>query len=316
VAPFDEFRSPVATARFLRRLVRERGVDVIHTFHNKAYKGAILARVLTGGGFRLFLNRGVIFKPNALVGLWARLASGMVANSFCCSEVLQCHLAPKGRISVVYNALDMSGIPARDPGARARRGLRFAWVGNAAPVKGPDVFFRAVEAYCGGGDVRDVEFTVCGVDDASPFLPLAGGAAGRIHNTGTLPHPRILEQMAAADVFVSSSRLESMPNTLLEAFALSLPVVATDVGGVSELVAHEVNGLLVPEGDHEALARAMRELADDFETRVRMGRVNRRLAERLFCPQRKGRNLVRTYMGETVRERPDIRALLEEVADE
>ena len=136
VLPFEDFKSPLAVARFLRRTARERGIDVVHTFHNKAYKGAILARLL-GARFKLFLNRGVIFRPNALVGLWSVLASGVVANSFACSRVLERHLAPARRISVVYNAFDASAIPRRDPAARNKRGLRFVWVGNAAHAKAP-----------------------------------------------------------------------------------------------------------------------------------------------------------------------------------
>ena len=157
-----------------------------------------------------------------------------------------------------------------------------------------------------------MEFVLCGLDDLERFRDAAGKAQARITSLGTVPHARVLEQMAMADAFVSSSRLESMPNTLLEAFALSLPVAATDVGGTGELVADGVTGLLVPPEDPAALAEAMRRLADDFDARARMGRAGRTVVERLLCPQRKGRELMRVYMGETVRVRPRIRPDLKE----
>lgn len=75
------------------------------------------------------------------------------------------------------------------------------------------------------------------------------------------------------DVFALPSLAEGIPNTILEAMATGLPVIATAVGGNPELVEHEVTGLLIPSGDTDALAEAMLRLIEDPQQRLTMGRV-------------------------------------------
>jgi glycosyltransferase involved in cell wall biosynthesis len=88
-------------------------------------------------------------------------------------------------------------------------------------------------------------------------------------------------RLERADAFVLSSRSEGMPISVLEAMAAGLPVVATDVGGVHEVVLDGETGRLVPPGDVRALAAALSEMVDDAELRERWGRAGRRrIAER------------------------------------
>jgi glycosyltransferase involved in cell wall biosynthesis len=87
------------------------------------------------------------------------------------------------------------------------------------------------------------------------------------------------ELLGSADVVVSTSHTEGLPLSLLEAFAHGVPVVATDVGGVSELVTHEVNGLLVAPRDPDATASALARLAGDEPLRLRLAAQARRTFE-------------------------------------
>ncbi|MGA7730886.1 MAG: glycosyltransferase, partial [Chloroflexia bacterium] len=80
--------------------------------------------------------------------------------------------------------------------------------------------------------------------------------------------PRLL---GAMDLFVLPSLHEALPIVLLEAMAVGLPLVATRVGGVPEIVEHNINGLLVPPGDEDALLAALRQLAGNEELRTRLG---------------------------------------------
>ena len=77
--------------------------------------------------------------------------------------------------------------------------------------------------------------------------------------------------LEAADVFVLPSYREGFPNCLLQAGAMELPSIATDICGRNEIVKDGVNGLLVPARDEEALRQAMTALRDDPERRRRMG---------------------------------------------
>jgi glycosyltransferase involved in cell wall biosynthesis len=74
---------------------------------------------------------------------------------------------------------------------------------------------------------------------------------------GALPRQVVLDWLRAADAAVLSSDRENFPHTAVEALAAGTPVIATSVGGVPEIVETDVNGILVPPGDPQALGRAM-----------------------------------------------------------
>ena len=95
--------------------------------------------------------------------------------------------------------------------------------------------------------------------------------------------PRLL---AAADIFLLSSLSEAAPLSVMEAMAAGLPVVATRVGGVDELVVDGLTGLLAPAGDPTALAEAMIRLVESPGLLRRMGRAGRERAHATFSEAR------------------------------
>jgi glycosyltransferase involved in cell wall biosynthesis len=98
------------------------------------------------------------------------------------------------------------------------------------------------------------------------------GVSGRVHFLGACSD--VPDLLAAADLFALASRWEGSPLAVMEAMAARLPVVATAVGEVPELVATGVNGILVPPGDLEKLADALASLAGDGERRRAMGEAS------------------------------------------
>lgn len=108
--------------------------------------------------------------------------------------------------------------------------------------------------------------------------------AGRYRYHGVYTHPEERSAfMKSIDVFVMPSFTEGTPNCIVEAMAYAKPIIASEVGGVPDMIGDEA-GLLVPAGDAEALSKAMLRLASDAELRLAMGRAARARYERLFSP--------------------------------
>ncbi|MUM77139.1 glycosyltransferase [Pseudodesulfovibrio sp. F-1] len=298
VFPFSRFGDSAAAGAGLRKLVREEGVDVVHVFDGRAFRMGVLARLL-GGRFRLVVNRDALSRSGGLFPLWTGAASGVICDWAGCAEALRRRGAPASRLSVVYDAY--RGPDFGEPAPRRKRGTRLLYVGDGTGAKGFDVFLRAAARFCRAGDHRDVEFAAVGVREADMALfdhLLTPAVRERLRVVGEIPRHAVLEEMRASDVLVIPPRLADLPGSLLEGFSLGLPAVCTRVGGMTELVADGVNGLICESEDHDCLAAKMRQLVQDPAARFAMGRVGRAVVRTLLTPEVKAHALMRVYMGE------------------
>jgi glycosyltransferase involved in cell wall biosynthesis len=194
---------------------------------------------------------------------------------FCRSEALREKLAADGiAATTVYNGIDRERFRPFDRAEACRKfGLdpkrrRVLYIGNLLPVKGPTVLATAFTLLCHserseesslhasqtlrsaqGDTYQDTDLIFVGTGSEKP-------AAGRC--VGTRPHDEIPLWMNACDVLCLPSLNEGLPNAALEAMACGLPVVASRVGGIPEIVRDGVNGFLVPPSNPDALADALR----------------------------------------------------------
>jgi glycosyltransferase involved in cell wall biosynthesis len=193
---------------------------------------------------------------------------------------------PADRCALVENAIDTAEFSRRLPAAEARELLgvppgRFAIgaVGRLSAEKGFDVLIRSVAQLLKAG--LDVELLIAGEGEEMPRLRsliAELGAEARIRLLGYVPDTRKLYE--ALDLFALSSYREGLPNVLLEAMALAVPVIATRIAGVPRLVRDGENGLLVAPGDPQGLARGLAGLLADGLLRNRLGRAGRTTVER------------------------------------
>jgi glycosyltransferase involved in cell wall biosynthesis len=154
--------------------------------------------------------------------------------------------------------------------------------GRLAEEKGFDLLIRAIHLLVARG--IDVGLIIAGDGrQRDPLQRLVGelGLQDRVRLAGFQSDLRPLYE--AMDLYVLSSLREGLPNVVLEAMALELPVVATRVAGVPRLITDGENGLLVDVGQQPALAGAIEQAFLNSELRVRLARAARRTIEERYC---------------------------------
>jgi glycosyltransferase involved in cell wall biosynthesis len=263
--PFDAAVFPA-----LRRLVRERSIDLVHAHDYKSDLFALLLGRLEGviplatahGWTGSSRRERLFYYPldRRLLAWFPRVLA--------VSEEIREELIRRGadpcRVQTLLNGIDHQAY-RRDPklraAARARFGLsteEFALgsAGRLSLQKRIDLLLVAFARFrqhvpatklfvAGDGELRaalEAEASRLGIADSCRFL-------GHVEDIVGFHH--------ALDLFIQSSDYEGTPNVVLEAMALETPVVATAVGGTTELIQHETHGLLVPPREPEALAEAM-----------------------------------------------------------
>lgn len=168
-----------------------------------------------------------------------------------------------------------------DPNAFAPRprpsGFEVLCVGRLAPVKAHLVLLGAIARLVAEGR-KDVRLVLVGDGPSRPAIEkeiLRRDLKDHVRVEGALNHDRVLEFYRRASVFALASFAEGVPVVLMEAMAMEVPCVATWIAGIPELIRDEVDGLLVPPADEEALAGAIARLMDDPELAAQMGRSGR-----------------------------------------
>ncbi len=161
-------------------------------------------------------------------------------------------------------------------------GPNLIFVGRLAAVKGVPILLEALSALA--PDYPGLRLTLAGDGPDRAALEAQArelGLSDMVRFTGYAAQSEIAEMLACADIFVLPSFAEGVPVVLMEAMATGLPVIATQVGGVAELV-RDGAGILVAPGDVDALAAAIADLLDDPERRARMGQAGAAIVARDF----------------------------------
>jgi glycosyltransferase involved in cell wall biosynthesis len=223
-------------------------------------------------------------------------ADRVVVNAGAIRERLLGQGYSERKIAVVHNGIDPGRFAGPRTGGLAQElGLApdaplVAFVGRLVRACGIEIkgvgFFLEAAARLAPGHPR-ARFLVIGDGPCRPELERRAGElglAGRVIFTGV--RQDVNELLREIDVNVLPSLTEGLSNSLLEAMAAGLPVVATRVGGNPELVVDGEHGLLVPPEDAGALAAAIGRLLDDEALRARLGREARRRVESEFSVER------------------------------
>jgi L-malate glycosyltransferase len=196
---------------------------------------------------------------------------------------------PPNRVEIIYNGVDLTAFtyqgPERDP-IRAQLGvapddLLLVQAARLDVMKDHGTSLRTMERLIRERPGTHLALIGSGDKQEEVEAEIAQRGLGRhVHLLGR--RQDVARFLSAADVFLLTSISEGIPLTLIEAMGAELPVVSTEVGGVSEVVVAEKTGLLAPAGDDGMLAEHILRLAQDSVTRRSMGRAGRVRALQLF----------------------------------
>ena len=175
---------------------------------------------------------------------------------------------PPQKIAIIPNGLDSSHFTPRPPRPTRRR---VVVVANLRPEKAHDVLIDAAPEILRRHPDLSFEF-VGGGNERERLIERARARAVLERVTFAGHCYDVAARLRAADIFVLPSRSEAFPNAVLEAMATGLPIVASRVGGICELIEHEQTGLLVAPGDPRSLADQICRLAADTALADRIGR--------------------------------------------
>lgn len=188
--------------------------------------------------------------------------------------------------------IDRAGLPAPSPPLVAGRFHALA-VGRLTPIKGLDI---ALQALTHLEETSRWHLDLVGEGESKAELAALAaslGVADRVTFHGFRDDTEAV--MAAADALIMPSLHEGLPYTLLEAMSVGLPVVASDVGGLAEVLRHEATGLLFPVGDAKALARGLSTLATAPERRAAVGLAAARLQRERYTLTAMGEAYLAAY---------------------
>jgi glycosyltransferase involved in cell wall biosynthesis len=271
---------PLQSLRAFRERLRDQSFDIVHAHDGNAQ--AISFRASIGLPVRRVASRLVAFTPrHPLFHRWkySYTCHGVIALSQSVRQVLLAAGVPDSHIEVIVPGIEM---PNELPGPSERSAARARWglssdefvIGHVAAFtleKGQDVALQAALLLAAKLPQARMLLAGDGPERTQPALvELARQASGIVQLPGFVED---LDQIyTALDLFIMPSRSEAWGLTVLRAMAFGLPVIASDVGGLPEVVEHGKSGWLVPPESGEALAEAILDAASDPARLCEFGR--------------------------------------------
>ena len=290
----------------MARVLRSRGVRHVHCHfaNHPALAGLVIHRLadipysFTAHGSDLHRDRhGLRAKVSA--------AAFVVAVSAYNRKVIldDCGEEFGFKVAVIHCGIDTGSFTDRVRSPRRNDGLRILSVGTLHEVKGQAVLIDALASLADRGVAFSCRFIGEGPDRHALAERIAHHRLeDRVSLDGARTSPEIAAAMAEADILVAPSvptgdgRREGIPVVIMEAMASGLPVIASDLSGIPEIVEDGRTGRLTPPRNPEAVSLALLELASNPALRDRLGRLGRLKVEQEFNIDVSARQLVRRFL--------------------
>lgn len=292
--PYEQFSFLMGAATEGLSFIRSWGPDIILCFFGvPSGPVGLLAKIFYGTPFLVSLRGSDVpgFRPYdfstyhkiiapLLRVVWRR-ADHVIANSEGLNELAK-EFAPYIPISVIPNGVDIERFRSFE---RDWSPPHLLFVGRIVYQKGLDVLFKAL------AELQDLPWKLTLVGDG-PFLEdlksqaKREGFLDRVKFPGWVEKDQLVHYYQQANIFVLPSRHEGMSNALLEAMAMGLPIVASDIAGNEELVIPGKNGFLISTNDQGSLTRSIKKCIRDQKLREKLGRESRKIVTEQYTWRR------------------------------
>lgn len=265
------------TAWNLKRICREIDADVMHLHTSKSHGIAVLSGAF-GNPIRLVLSRRVDFplKDN-LVSRWKynnKNIKKIISVSNKINDIVKAGVDDKNKVITIHSGIDLHKFNSSAPANFFRKKYNIPptvkLIGNISAIADQKDYYTFVDtAEQLLREDKNLLFFIIGdgpMRESIREYVTSKGFQDKIIFTGFLKNiPEVLPEL---DVFLITSKTEGLGTSILDAFASKIPVVATEAGGIPELVIHKKTGLLAPIKNHKVLAEHVRMILDEPALRI------------------------------------------------
>ena len=291
-------------AKQIRNYAQSKGLSLLHAHDAHAHGFAVYAKALFGLKAKLIVSRRVDFP---VAQPWLRrfkynhkVVDKYLAVSEAIANILRQSIEDTQKVFTVHSAVDPAKIEKAEIGQFRQEfpehHQKF-WIGNVAALvdhKDQRTFLQTAAKLL--QEQSDLHFFIAGSGE------LQGELENLSKELGLSDHVNFLgfrENVGALlkdlDCFLFTSKMEGLGTSILDAFAARLPVVATEAGGIPEMVIHEETGLLAPVGNSEALAQEVLRIKESEELRVRLTQAAKHKLKE-FSPQEMAKSTIGHYL--------------------
>ncbi len=284
-----------------RDFLEQQKPDLVHVMTPNAGAEVIIRAGHDAGLPVIYQELGIPYHPPGFESYYEQFTSVLPL----CSEIAA--LSPKliehcreklpdSRALTILPIMSDEFTNDRKPHQPAADKVTFGFAARMEKLKGPMILMEAFAA--AHQQCNDISLNIAG--DGSQRQKIAARAkaldvASRYRYHGVYTHPEECRAfMESLDVFVMPSFTEGTPNSVVEAMACGKPIIATEVGGIPDMIGEE-SGILTPPGDVGALVAAILRLAKDAELRQTMGRAAKARYQKLFSPSAVVPLMLETY---------------------
>lgn len=315
---FSTLRYQLSLARKLPQLVKENKLDLVHSAGPLAdqmlrtISRSSIPRVLTyhstlPGQRQGISESGVCFKnldssekmtllSYPFIRLYESLSLAKTKNIIAVSRAVRNELVEqynyRGRVTVIPNGIDVGKFK---PDKKKDKQKRVLFSGRFIAMKGLQLVIKAMPQVL--REHKDATFVFAGAGDREPYKRMLQetGISEENFEFYYIDYQNMPQFYSSGDMLILPSFLESFPMTILEAMACGLPVIASNVGDVADMVKEGETGFLIDKGDYQTLAERINQLLSDEALRIRMGKNARSLVVENYSLETMGRKTLEVY---------------------